>query len=247
MSEKYVNYYIDLITKTMQDAVLRNVSLQTNLKISEEVVSELTKQNEELSDIVESLRNETSSSQQDANETIRRLLEEKESTINNLTNEKDRIINDLRSEKDRAVNSLIEEKDRLVRETREDKDRTINDLRNEIGHLNNMRNEYESVKHQVHHVDTFRNELVKERADHERTRNDFEFRLKSITEEKDNAIKALLESHESKLAELNSKIDYLQLTPAKRKKIDDAKKAEETFSVLDVIPSTTSTEDGGTF
>jgi len=215
MSEKYVNYYVELMTSTMQDAVLRNISLQTNLKISDEAIGELNQKVEELESIVESLRNETSSSQQDANETIRRLREEKDSSINNIV-----------SEKDRTINHLIEEKDRLLREVREEKDRIINDLRNEINNLGAMRNEYENIKHQVHHVDTFRNELNKERNEHQKTRDDYEFKLK----------------------ELKDQIDYLQLPPAKRKKIEASKNiVVETPALLDVLTKTDITEDGGTF
>jgi len=111
MSEKYVNYYIELMTNTMQDAVLRNVSMQTNLRINEEVIGELNNKIEELESTIENLKNEKTNSQNGSNEEIRR-------------------------------------------------------LRDEIHSLNAMRGEYENVKHQVQHLDTFRNELVRERDEH---------------------------------------------------------------------------------
>ena len=64
--------------------------------------------------------------------------------------------------------------------------------------INRLKNEYENVKHQVQHVDTFRNELLKEREEHQKTRD----------------------AHQVEIDTLNKKIDYLQLTPAKRKKVD---------------------------
>ena len=185
MSEKYVNYYIELLTNTMQDAVLRNVSLQTNLKISDEAIGELNQKVEELENIVESLRNETTNSQQSANE---------------------------------VINNTIKEKDRIVREISEDKDKIIDELRKEINTLNGMKHEYENVRHQVQHVDTFRNELIKERDEHQKTRDDYESKIKS----------------------LNEQIEYLQLTPAKRKKIEESKSAMVS-TIINPI------EDGGSF
>jgi hypothetical protein len=86
-----------------------------------------------------------------------------------------------------------------------------------------MRGEYENVKHQVNHVDTFRNELAKERDEHQNTRNNYEAQIKA----------------------LNDRIEYLQLTPAKRKKIDDAK----AIQAVDVLQEETPTiiRDGGSF
>ena len=184
MSEKYVNHYIELLTNTMQDAVLRNISLQTNLKISDEAVGELNQKVEELENIIESLRNETTNSQQSANE---------------------------------VINNTIKEKDRIVREISEDKDRIIDDLRKEINTLNGMKHEYENVRHQVQHVDTFRNELIKERNEHQKTKDDYE----------------------KQIALLNKKLEKLKPTPAKKVK-------EEEVDVPQVEENTT-IKDGGSF
>jgi chromosome segregation ATPase len=182
MSEKYVNYYIELLTNTMQDAVLRNVSLQTNLKISDEAIGELNQKVEELENIVENLRNETTNSQQNASNEVKKISE--------------------------------------------DKDKIINDLRNKINNLSAMQNEYENIKHQVQHVDTFRNELNKERNEHQKTRDVYELKLK----------------------ELQDQIEYLQLPPAKRKKIESSKNiVVETPTLLNILTKTDITEDGGTF
>lgn len=97
---------------------------------------------------------------------------------------------------------------------------TINDLKQQIHNLNSTKSEYENVKHQINHLDTFRNELIKEREEHQKTRNSYENTIKKLSE----------------------KIDYLQLTPAKRKKIDDAK-------IIDLFQEANSitTKDGGSF
>jgi len=118
MSEKYVNYYIELMTNTMHDAVLRNVSLQTNLRISEEVIKEQNEKIQELESIVENLKSET-----------------------------------------------------------------IGDLQDELEELKAMRSQYENVKHQVQHLDTFRNELVRERDEHQKTRAEYEIKIQELTKQ----------------------------------------------------------------
>ena len=90
-----------------------------------------------------------------------------------------------------------------------------------------MKSEYENIKHQANHVDTFRNELNKEREEHQKTRTVFENQIK----------------------ELASQIEYLQLTPAKRKKLEDERnKVVEVIEQSSVLPLTDNTiKDGGSF
>ena len=182
-NEKYVNYYIELITNTMQDAVLRNVSLQTNARISDEVINEQSHKIEEL-----------------------------EKTISILSEESEKRIGALSEENLKFQSSTSETTNRIIKE----KDNLISNMRNEISELMSIRSDYENIKHQVSHVDTFRNELMKERSEHEKTRNEYE----------------------SKISELNEKIGYLQLTPAKRKKIEEEKNNLTTIATE---------KDGGTF
>jgi chromosome segregation ATPase len=158
---------VEILTATMQDAVLRNISLQANEKISNVVIQEQQQKIDELNAVLEDVN---------------------------------------RSQSDLHINL----------------EKTIADLRNQLNEANRLKNDYENVKHQVQHVDTFRNELMKEREMHQKTRDDYESIIK----------------------DLNDKIEYLQLTPAKRKKIDDAKAATtiETKPAVEEI-----VEDGGKF
>jgi chromosome segregation ATPase len=99
-------------------------------------------------------------------------------------------------------------------------------LQTDLNEANRLRAEYENIKHQASHVDTFRNELIKERENHKKTRDEYEDRI----------------------TELNTQIEYLQLTPAKRKKIDEEKNkkveiVEETISTLPLDE----VRDGGSF
>jgi uncharacterized coiled-coil DUF342 family protein len=165
-NEKYVNYYVEILTNTMQDVIIRNVSLQANARITEEVVKNQ-------SELLENLQNDNSSK-----------INELENLVASLSNQ-------------------------------------LNEANQKFNELNSMRSEYDSVRHQVQHVDTFRNELLKERDEHQKTRNDYEDKIK----------------------ELNYQIEYLQLTPAKRKKIDEAKTTVDVFE----MNSPTIIKDGGSF
>jgi len=180
-NEKYINYYIETMTGTMTDAVIRNISLQANARVTNEVIEEQTKTIEQLQQYVQQLNDE---------------------------------LDGLKNGKQQNENSTITSLQN-----------TVTDLNRQIAELNTMRGEYDNVKHQVQHVDTFRNELAKERDEHQKTRNNYE----------------------SKIAELNDRIEYLQLTPAKRKKVDDAKNGT-TIDVVSVLQSSnTVIEDGGSF
>jgi chromosome segregation ATPase len=158
----YVNHYIDIMSATLTDAVLRNISLQANAKVTEKVLENQAR-------VIEELQQDTKVA---------------------------------------------------------DLEKTIEELQGELAKVNNLRGEYENVKHQAQHVDTFRNELVKERESNQKTRDDYE----------------------KQIASLNEKIEYLQLTPAKRKKVDEAKAVALSGSTVDVTTLVDATiKDGGSF
>jgi chromosome segregation ATPase len=194
-NEKYLNYYVEVLTNTMTDAVVRNISLQANARVTEDVVNEQAKKIEELAAKLESVQIGKN--------------QEAESKINSLEN---------------TVKGHLD---------------TINNLSGQLAELNKMRGEYENVKHQVSHIDTFRNELNNERENHKKTRDEYQLKLK----------------------ELNEQIEYLQLTPAKRKKVDELKFANVKMDTkVEEVPLNTTkakiikqtlpeaiTKDGGSF
>jgi chromosome segregation ATPase len=190
-NENYVNHYVEILTSTMTDAVIRNISLQANGKISESVITEQQSKIDKL------------------NLEIEKLTLQIEKNLNASETEKNNQITNL--------NGKIEEQKN-----------SISNLETQIHELNNMKGVYENSKHQIDHIDTFKNELIKERDLHQQTRNDYELTIK----------------------DLNEKIEYLQLTPAKRKKIDDSK-LTPTVEVIEEIPTLfnidTIIKDGGSF
>ena len=53
-------------------------------------------------------------------------------------------------------------------------------MQTDINNLNLTITEYDKIKHQLTHLDTFRNELTKEREAHQNTRKEFEDKIKKL-------------------------------------------------------------------
>jgi chromosome segregation ATPase len=169
-SENYVNHYVEILGSTLNETVLRNVSLQANARVSDEIIGSLQNTIEELKNIIENLKSE--------------MENVKLTSQNNETN---------------RVKGLED---------------NIGSLNNELNQLRGMKAEFDNTKHLVQNVDVFRNDLNKERDAHQKTRNEYDTKIKL----------------------LNEKIDYLQLTPAQKKKLDIKK-----------TPEQTELKDGGSF
>ena len=63
-NETYVNHYIEILTNTLTDALLRNISMQANLKVNEGVVGEFQSQIESSQNRIIELENLTVDSNQ---------------------------------------------------------------------------------------------------------------------------------------------------------------------------------------
>ena len=199
-NEKFVNYYIEGLITTLNDCLIRNISLQANDRISKETIEEHTKKVEGLNGTIDALKVDLESAKKQQTDSDNQRYQNLENSI----------------------------KDHL---------NTINTLNQEISQLRTMKSEYENVKHQVQHVDTFRTELIKTREE-----------LNNVRVDNEKIIADLTSSYELKIKELNDKIDYLQLTPAKRKKIEEVKKEVTETPTLDVFSNSEDTlKDGGSF
>lgn len=217
-NEKYVNYYIEVLTNTVSDCVIRNVSMQANAKITDDVIKEQTEKIDQITKKVKEL------------EILNTKLKE-----DGLTNENN-IINDLKNK----LNDMSEE---LTRQS------------NIINELNVKIRDYELVKNQATHVETFKNELIKARDEIVNNRNEYEKKLNALNVQRQKEIENLIEKYDVEkntlsqtIVDLNTKIDYLQLSPAKRKKIDEANKGASTATVIEtVIADDNVIKDGGMF
>jgi len=199
-NEKFVNYYIEGLITTLNDCLIRNISLQANDRISKEIIEEHTKKVEGLDGTINALKVDLESAKKQQNDSDNQRYQNLENSIKDHVN-------------------------------------TINTLNQEISQLKTMKAEYENVKHQVQHVDTFRTELNKTREE-----------LNNVRVDNEKIIADLTSSYELKIKELNDKIDYLQLTPAKRKKVEEVKKEVTETPTLDVFSNSEDTlKDGGSF
>jgi len=227
-NDKYINYYIETLTATMTDCVIRNVSMQANAKITDEVVKEqvekidvLTKSNDELKRVIEEFKQNINKADNETIQNLKVKVAESELNVSNLTNQ--------------------------------------------LTELNNKYRDYDSVRNQATHVDTFKSELIRAREETNKTRGELEIKINSLISENNGKIEALNGQHEknislliqkheteksifnSKVEELVSKIEYLQLPPAKRKKIDELNKEATPTTLTDLVGVDGVIKDGGTF
>lgn len=215
-NEKYVNYYIEVLTSTLTDCVVRNVSMQANAKITDDVIEEQNEKLENLSGVIK-----------EQEDLIRKLRE------NNSVNENN-IITDLK-------NKVSE------------KDNELNRLSNVINELNTKYRDYDSVKNQSVHVETFKNELVRAREDIVNTKNDYERRIQTLNSENKSVIDNLTKKYDEEKADLQkqitnlkAKIDTLQSPPAKKKKNSELNKGESSM-IINVLEEEVAAKDGGIF
>ena len=232
--EKYVEHFVDIMTKSLQESMVKNISLQANLKITESIIKEL---------------------QESGNNTVKDL----QAKVNELTGVVDSTQKELelvRTSRSSNENSKIQQLQNTINEN----NNTINNLRKQINDLSIVKTEYESVKHQVSHIDTFRNELSKTREELQSVHGKYGSEIASLKQENEKVIRelsgkygseigTLKQQYENSIKELNDQIDYLKLTPAKRKKIDEAKSGImiDTSTNLDQLISNEITKDGGSF
>jgi len=233
-NEKFVNVYIEILQKTLNDWLLQTVSLQTNAKLSEDLIAEqsediknLGNKIEELGVVIVQLQNNLESEKQKQNE-----------------NQNSRI-------------QVLE-------------DEVATHLKT-IADLDNVKNQYENVKHQISQLDVLRNELSATQEQLSNTRKELEETRNSkvgeeslkeqinklqlentnsqnIITQKNGIIEKINVEKDKAVAELKEQIEYLQLTPAKRKKFDEDKvKETSTESDSNLFVSNTLIKDGGNF
>jgi DNA repair exonuclease SbcCD ATPase subunit len=175
LNEKYFNVYVEVLSQTLQQQVLSNISLQTKSKLNDDVLKEY--------------QNEVG------------ILQQQIQKINSASLEKETELKN-QIEKLKADSLATQsEKDRLKNEEINNLKNQIQNLHLEINRLNVFKAENERMKSQLVHIDTYRNDILK---------------TQEIVKQKDVVIK-----------QLNEQIEYLKLTPAKRKKIDLEKAVKE--------------------
>jgi len=249
-NEKYLNYYVETLTSTMTDCVIRNISMQANAKITDEVVKEQSEKIDALVKINGDLQN-----------TIKELQE------TNASNESTTVL---------ELKNKLSESEKLITKLGVDINESNSKHRTEIDELISKFRDYDSVKNQAVHVETFKGELIRAREEVNQVRSELENKINSLTSENNGKINAiteqnektvaallkqnednvnnLIQKHETEKSEYNNKIDdllakidYLQLPPSKRKKIDELNKEVVPTTLTGLIGTDGPIKDGGTF
>lgn len=244
--EKYAEYYVELLTSTLNDQVLQNISLKAREKVNNEIFEEVTKgyqttltENQSLKSDkekslsekevaknteIESLKKQLSDLQSSNSIEIERINSSRNAEVERLKQQvslsqtsKNNEIEDIKRKSSEQLQQIQSTKNSEV----EQLNKTIVGLRDEAAKANLIRTEYDKLKHQLSHMDTFRNQLVE---------------LQKVVEEKNATID-----------NLNSEIENLKTipaTPVKRKKSNVEK-------IITVEPEATlfteESRDGGTF
>ena len=250
--EKYFNYYVETLTQTLNQQILTNVSSSAKAKVNNEVLLEWQKQNESLKQQLAEVNSQNIALQEDLKKQIEQLkvsaesnqtaresqknaeIERLKSTINgkdeqirNITSSKDEQIKNITVTKDEQIKNVTVTKDEQIRNITASKDEQIKRLQSDVNRLSGIATEYDRVKNQINHMETFKSELIKERTAH----------------------KATLDNYNSQIEELNNRIEILQLTPAKRKKVNEIKIVPNDEPVLETSSDNldTTIKDGGSF
>ena len=149
--QNYINHYIEVLTSTMTDAIVRNVSLQAQTKVLNEVVENQSLQLDEANGKIDGLKNDMQA------------------------------------------------------------------LKGGNNSYDDMKVAYDNALNQLTHFDTFRSELIKERNEHQNTRD----------------------AYEKQIVALNKKLEKLKPAPAKKSKEEEV--------VVTESEEKTIIEDGGSF
>jgi chromosome segregation ATPase len=208
---------------------------------------------------------------------------EKIDALTKLNADLQKSVQDLKNINTSNESALVQDlKNKLV-----ESEKTATNLRNDIDQLITKYRDYDSIKNQSTHVETFKSELIKAREETNRVRTELETKVNSLvsenaaelnkareetnrvrseletkinslvsenagkistlTEQHNKDIVRLNEKHDKQVNELTDKIDYLQLPPAKRKKIDELNKQIEPEMVIDSGELNSPIKDGGSF
>jgi chromosome segregation ATPase len=180
LNTKYQQHYNQVLTGTLTDTLMKSISYQANIKLANEIISENEK-------IIQELKAGQDTSKKELQLTIDGLKKELETAKNNKIN----------SENARIVN---------LENTIKSNQSNLSRLQSELFEVNKLKTEYENVKHQVQHLNTYRTEVVKA--------NDT---IKALKEEQDSTRSA----YEQKIKALTDEINLLRTpqTPVKKAKV----------------------------
>jgi hypothetical protein len=204
--EKFGQYYNDILVQTLQQQILNSVSLQANAKVNSDILTEWQKENENLKQQMEEIASNCLGTENDLKNQIEQLKRNASSTQSAKEQQQNNEIEKLKS--------VIASKDDLIKNITVSKDDIINSLKSEIGRLGPLAIENEKLKQQIGILDTVKTNLIE---------------TQKIVKQKDKQIDNVIKEKDDVINGLNEQIEYLKLTPAKRKKLEAKKQGVETI------------------
>lgn len=174
INEKYQQHYNQVLVGTLNDTFLKSISFQANIRLANEIIKEQETKLNELHDSLTVLKEE--------------LASEKSKSEN------------AESQKLTSLNNTVKDKDAIIKSHLE----TINKLNAEISDLKKIKDEYDTIKSKVQHIETFRSQLVQSREEN----------------------KNLKDFYESEIERLKSSVQTSDSSPAKKKKNEEVKTVE---------------------
>ena len=159
MTTKYQNHYNQVLTGTLNDAIMKSISYQANIKLANEIIAEQEKTITDLKSQVEGI-------QKDAEDKIKSAKQELDS---------------FKSNKSNADSVRITTLENNVKSQQE----TILKLNTDLVAANKLKVEFENLKNQATNGDIFRRELMKERENHAITKSEYEQKITELNEQID--------------------------------------------------------------
>ena len=201
-NEKFVNYYIEHLTDTTKEFLLNAITNKTNLRLSQEIVEDYTKQIVELNGIIENLRSEIEilkvGNDASALQKITSLESSVKShldTINNLNSDIVRL-NALKEENEKNKQQLVhlesfkndlvktrEENQKIKSEYETKYNNVVKEKNDALAEKNKAVNDHNGIKAQLVHLDTFKNELQKTREENQKLKSDYESKIAELTKQ----------------------------------------------------------------
>ena len=159
MTTKYQNHYNQVLTGTLNDAIMKSISYQANIKLANEIIAEQEKTITDLKSQVEGI-------QKDAEDKIKSAKQELDS---------------FKSNKSNADSVRITTLENNVKSQQE----TILKLNTDLVAANKLKVEFETLKNQATNGDIFRRELMKERENHATTKSEYDKKIQELNEQID--------------------------------------------------------------
>ena len=213
-NEAYVNHYVQVLNDSLVDAVARNMSLQANLKVSDDMLRAMEAE-------INGLKEQKNESEVQKEYIYQQRKTELENTFVGKEQELKNTIDDLQ----KKLSSIDPNREVSLKSEIDALKNSIKMYENNVTVLTKEKEEWDRTKHQLTHLETFRNELAK-------CQNDLSEKEKVI-QSKQQELDKLIAANDKKLADKDTTISQLKdeisrLTAVEVPVVEEVKQFEDT-------------------